>query len=769
MPQAQGPFTDLALHTIGWKAFQDMAAQVCEELLKTQVTVHHEAKDGGQDAVFLIPATGEDVPPTGTVQVKYSSDAKGTLKLSDLSPEIEKLKKLVATGEADTYIFITNMSANATNAKALRDRLRELGVKRPHVWSKEQVTLTIKSSPRLRALVPQVYGLGDLSSILDLRAIEQTKAILKGWLPKLKAYVPTNAHNRAVRILDKHGIVLLLGNPASGKSTIGAILSTMAVEDEDHSVIQISTPQEFVQHWNPDDKNRFFWIDDAFGSNVVDPGSVQQWAKEFSKVTAAIKGGNRFLFTSRGYIYNAAHGKLGSRNLALFRTRDAVVNVGQLTKLEKGQILYNHIKHGDQEDDWKSRAKRHLASILEVPNFLPGISERLGNPDFTKKLALTEKSLCAFMAEPEEHLIDILNELEKEQFAALALIYVHRGQLNSGTPDPDATKAIEESTGCSFSAIVERLPELAGSFTRIHSEGFGQEWGFEHPTIADAITTILDEKPNMTGAIIRGAPIEKVMKEFVCDGVPDSQNAARIPKSMNGVLNLRLKDAPDSYSSNGDLFDFLALRASDDVLIEQFGSHPHLIDRRTYSYSRASYDSRYTMAARAHRLGVLEPYDRSAISEELFQRAVSNFDLSCLSNADLLSMMEPKTLVALGISMTLKVTQEFEDVLSEKRDDINLDDDIDDQYENISTGLYVLEEFMEDYDTSGNGNIWSSAKERLAEEIAEVLEEQETHRAEQEKEGDWEVFATSKPENSDDEKPEEVPKTRSIFDDIDEG
>ena len=325
-----------------------MAAQVCEERLKTQVTVHHEAKDGGQDAVFLIPGNGEDVPPTGTVQVKYSSDAKRTLKLSDLTPEIEKLKQLVVAGEADTYVFVTNMSASATNAKALRGRLRELGVKIPHVWSKEQVTLTIKSSPRLRALVPQVYGLGDLSSILDLRAIEQTKAILKGWLPKLKAYVPTNVHNRAVRILDKHGIVLLLGNPASGKSTIGAILSTMAVEDEDHSVIQISTPQEFVQHWNPDDKNRFFWIDDAFGSNVVDPGSVQQWAKEFSKVTAAIKGGNRFLFTSRSYIYKSAHRKLGSRNLALFRTGDAVVNVGELTKLERGQILYNHIKHGDQ-------------------------------------------------------------------------------------------------------------------------------------------------------------------------------------------------------------------------------------------------------------------------------------------------------------------------------------------------------------------------------------------------------------------------------------
>lgn len=745
-----------------------MAAQVCEERLKTQVTVHHEAKDGGQDAVFLISATGEDVSPTGTVQVKYSSDAKRTLKLSDLSPEIEKLKELLAAGEADTYVFVTNMSASAPNAKALRDRLKELGVKSPHVWSKEQVTLTIKSSPRLRALVPQVYGLGDLSSILDLRAIEQTKAILKGWLPKLKSYVPTNAHNRAVRILDKHGIVLLLGNPASGKSTIGAILSTMAVEDEDHSVIQISTPQEFVQHWNPDDKNRFFWIDDAFGTNVVDPGSVQQWAKEFSKVTAAINGGNRFLFTSRSYIYNAAHGKLGSRNLALFRTRDAVVNVGELTKLEKGQILYNHIKHGDQKDDWKSKAKGHLASILEVPNFLPGISERLGNPDFTKKLAHTEKSLCAFMAEPEEHLIDILKELEKEQFAALALIYVHRGRLSSDTPDPDATKAIEESTGCSFSAIVERLPELAGSFTRIHSEGSGLEWGFEHPTIADAITTIMDEKPNMSGAIIRGAPIEKVMKEFVCAEVPDAQNAAKIPKSMNGVLNLRLKDAPDTYGINGDLFDFLAHRASDDVVVEQFESHLCLMDRRTYSYSRASYDSRYSMAARAYRLGVLEPSDRSTISEELFERAVSNFDLTCLCNADLLAMMEPKALVALGVSMTLKITNEFEDVLSEKRGDIDLDADVEDQFDNISSGLLVLEEFLEDHDTPENGEIWSLAKEQLAEEIAEVSDEQETYRAEQETEGDWEVFATSKPDISDDEQTEEASKARSIFDDIDE-
>ena len=131
-------------------------------------------------------------------------------------------------------------------------------------------------------------------------------------------------------------------------------------------------------------------------------------------------------------------------------------------------------------------------------------------------------------------------------------------------------------------------------------------------------------------------------------------------------------------------------------------------------------------------------------------------------------MMEPKTLLSLGISMTLKVTNEIEDVLSEKRGDIDLDADIEDQYDNISYGLLVLEELLEYYGSPEDGDIWSSARERLAEEIAEVLEEQETHRNDQETEGDWEVFATSKPENSEDEQTEEAPKTRSIFDDIDE-
>lgn len=57
-PQAQGLVADLAIHTLGWKAFQDLCAQVCAETWGTTVSVYREAQDGGQDAVFLTRKTG---------------------------------------------------------------------------------------------------------------------------------------------------------------------------------------------------------------------------------------------------------------------------------------------------------------------------------------------------------------------------------------------------------------------------------------------------------------------------------------------------------------------------------------------------------------------------------------------------------------------------------------------------------------------------------------------------------------------------------------
>lgn len=226
IPQSQASYPSLALHTLGWNAFQDLCAQAIEEVLGLTVSTYREAQDGGQDAVFII---GKDADRDGTVPCKFTSAPGRRLKLSDLTREETSISDLLREGQADTYVLMTNMGVDAPVAVAVRNRLRELGVKKPHVFGAEFLTRVIRRSPRLRALVPRVYGLGDLSIILDERRAMQTRTLLGHLVETLRVYVPTQVHRAAVRALAEHKIVLLLGEPATGKSTIAAILATVDV------------------------------------------------------------------------------------------------------------------------------------------------------------------------------------------------------------------------------------------------------------------------------------------------------------------------------------------------------------------------------------------------------------------------------------------------------------------------------------------------------------------------------------------------------------
>ena len=122
---AVGPWSDLALHTIGWRAFQDLCSQVCEVVLARPVEIFREAQDGGQDAVFLISPVEKGATAIGSVQCKHTSDASRTLRTGDLTPEVEHVKELVRLGQADTYVLITNMGVDAPVAIEIRQKLRD--------------------------------------------------------------------------------------------------------------------------------------------------------------------------------------------------------------------------------------------------------------------------------------------------------------------------------------------------------------------------------------------------------------------------------------------------------------------------------------------------------------------------------------------------------------------------------------------------------------------------------------------------------------------
>ena len=465
--------------------------------------------------------------------MKRSSDATKALRPGDIAAEIENVTRLVAEGQADTYIFMTNMSVDAPVALEIgetssRHWRAEASYPRPairHPLDPQQCASTRDGSPSLRSRRPH----SDPRRAHD-PAEQGVARALDTQAQKIRAY---GAHREAVKAITEHGFVLLLGNPSSGKSAIGAILSTIACENRDSTVLVIDQPSRFRAGL----ESRMIL--------VVSSGSTMRLVQCRSRGLCTGLGvglpeteGCRSAW--QPLPANLAEAYLRSRSASARPAKSCRVHQRQrrrrrrwLSMTEKAQILYNHINYGNQSQSWKSSVKPHLGAVAAVEAFLPGIAERLGDPNFTKSLAPREASLVQFMKEPREHLVDTINALDERLRAALMLVYVHRGAFNHTIADGSAIAAVAELTGILRSRILDSFAELMGSFLK--ASGTGQEtvWSFAHPTIADALTEILREKPHMMAALLRGATVDTILTGFMSEG--QARSRTRCPSRRTSM------------------------------------------------------------------------------------------------------------------------------------------------------------------------------------------------------------------------------------------
>src|SRR3546814_21096297 len=97
----------------------------------------------------------------------------------------------------DSYLVRTNAGMSGRTRVALEKRLRAAGVDPSLVlhsgWLEEQ----IRKRKRLRMLVPQMYGLGDLTQILDSRAYAPARAVVDSMSEDMRKVVVTRSYHFA--------------------------------------------------------------------------------------------------------------------------------------------------------------------------------------------------------------------------------------------------------------------------------------------------------------------------------------------------------------------------------------------------------------------------------------------------------------------------------------------------------------------------------------------------------------------------------------------
>lgn len=493
------------LQLLGWNSFQQLCLTICREVLGQTVQLFLDSNDAGRDGAFAgtwTPAPGQRLSGRFVIQCKFSAKANCRFSKSDITDEIPKLRKLVADGLCDIYVLITNAGVSGRQEAKIRSALLAAGPKEVLIFGPSWIEEQIKGNARLRMLVPRVYGLGDLSQILDERAYAQARAVLESLREDLAKVVITNSYRKAVTALDEHGFVLLVGEPAAGKTTIASMLAMVAADKWKASVLKLAHPAKVVDRWNVNEPSQFFWIDDAFGVTQYESELVQGWNHSFAEVKAMLRQGARIVMTSRDYIYNRARRDLKESVFPLLSESQVVIDVHDLTGHERQQILYNHLKMGRQTNAFRSRIRPHLEFVSAHPRFIPETARRIADPLFTKDLYLGEYHLGEFVEKREQLLLEVIQGLDKNSKAALGLIYMRKDHLESPISLHGSEPEALERLGSTLGDCITALEALNGSLVTHVLVDEVRVWRFKHPTIGDAYAATLAFSPDLLGIFL---------------------------------------------------------------------------------------------------------------------------------------------------------------------------------------------------------------------------------------------------------------------------
>lgn len=638
------------LHRLGWNSFQQLCQTICREVMGQIVESFLDSSDAGQDGAFTgvwAAKPGEVYAGRFVIQCKFTGRQNYNLRLRDIEGEIAKVRALVALGQCDVYVLMTNAGISGALATKIGKLLTEAGVKQTLIFGSSWINQQIGENKSLRMHVPRMYGLGDLSQILDERAYTQARAVLDSMREDLAKVVITASYGKAVEALNKHGFVMLIGEPAAGKTTIASMLAMAAADKWGASVLKLSDPAKVEERWNPEEPSQLFWIDDAFGIMQYESSLAQSWNHILPQVRTMLRRGAKIVMTSRDYIYKRARRDLKSGAFPLFNESQVVIDVHDLSIQERQQILYNHLKLGSQPTEFKTTIKPNLASVASHSRFIPEIARRLGDPVFTKHLTLTEYHLGQFVQKREQLLQEVLDGLDKDSVAALALIYMKKDRLESPILLDDKEIDALARLGSDLGGCIAALEALNGSLVVHQFDDGASVWRFKHPTIGDAFALALIRNPDLLGIFLLGSSTENLMEQVTCGDV-GMERAIVVPKSLYPMLIARLADftSSDKYKSQylavwgakRSLHSFLTRRCSKEFIALFLESNSEFVGRVCDPGLQLRWSSEVDLAVRLHKFGLLSEENRRSFVQTVSDYAISGEDVYALDSIGIRGM-----------------------------------------------------------------------------------------------------------------------------------
>ena len=338
-------------------------------------------RDGGVD--LTDDATKKNI----VVQVKHYRSSPTDQLVRSLKNELPKVKKL----QPKKYYICCSRELTAKNISEL---YQHFGAYMESSWN--IVTLTeiddLLHQDAYRDILKRHFKLwlddvGILEDIFSNELFVDCEVLLDDIEQQQKFFVQTKAFDQALNALENHQVLCIVGNPGVGKS----ITSKMLVLHYAASKYQVrytsdvtdlgSLKRSISQDPN---KKEIILLDDCFGQAYFEMRSEQSTALVELIKYVKRRPNKILILNSRVTIFHEAQQR--QQKLAQSLDRDDfkvfLLDVNNLSDVEKAKIFYNHISFSGIPDEYLAEIYRdhHYRVIVSHQNYSPRIIEFVCSP-----------------------------------------------------------------------------------------------------------------------------------------------------------------------------------------------------------------------------------------------------------------------------------------------------------------------------------------------------------------------------------------------------
>lgn len=535
--------------TLNDKEFEVLCADLISRRLGQTVERFKPGKDGGVDGRFFQADGGEAI-----IQCKHWMKSG----LSALMNHLEKKEVVkVQALKPARYILATSLPLSRKNKKAI------VSIFAPYIRSESDVLgnedlndiLADHADVERRHYKLWITSAGVLSTLLNSAIVGRSREKLQDIHEASLRYVVTSSHRQALAKLDDMHTVIITGSPGVGKTYLAEQLCQYHAA-KGFQFICIENSLNEAESVFDEEREQIFYYDDFLGGNFLQALGHHQDSHVINFIKRIKKDNSkRFVLTTRTNIFNRGKHLSDKFGIEKVDKNEFILSVDGLTSYEKAQILYNHLWHGNLDDE-------RINELYEEQRYLEVIEHKNFNPRLISFITDADRLEGTAPAEYWEYLKGMLSN-PKDVWR-----HVFDAQVDA------MSRHIVVAICCNDSRISES--ELEACFHRLDASSLGAENSLSFTATMRLLTGALINRnvgffgpPNYTlfNPSVADFVIANYLQSAVyIDGIVD---ALRTPQSLKYVKSLGESDSI-SPAVEKQFFELQAAR----FLAGEFGFEP---------------------------------------------------------------------------------------------------------------------------------------------------------------------------------------------------